>query len=425
MPKFNKILVEQREELKEKFEKERIIEREILHYCKPLITSKLIKVITGARRCGKSVFSQQLLENKNYGYVNFDDEKLAGIEPFELDELLKTVYEIYGKIDYLLLDEVQNVSKWELFVNRLQRQRLNIIVTGSNAKLLSKELATHLTGRHTAFELFPFSFREFLNYKEIKLKAETTKEIGIIKNTFNEYINNGGFPETLKENPKVYLKELYSTILLKDILLRHRVRYIKTFKDLASYVISNFAREISFNKLKNIFNLGSDHTAKNYLGFLEESYLIFTIEKFSYKKKESLIENRKLYAIDTGMINAVSFKFLDDISHLYENIVAVELLRKKAENFNIEIFYWKNPIKEEVDFVIKGGLKIKQLIQVCYNIDDYDTKKREIRALLKASKELKCRNMLVITEDKEGEEKIKNKKIKYVPLWKWLLTKFI
>ena len=175
MLKFNKILVEQREELKEKFEKERIIERELLHYCKPLINSKLIKVITGIRRCGKSVFSQQLLENKNYGYINFDDEKLAGIEPYELDELLKTVYEVYGKIDYLFLDEAQNISKWELFVNRLQRQGLNIIVTGSNAKLLSKELATHLTGRHIAFELFPFSFREFLNYKDIKLKAETQR----------------------------------------------------------------------------------------------------------------------------------------------------------------------------------------------------------------------------------------------------------
>ncbi len=423
MEKFNKILMEQREELKEKFEKEKIIERENLSYFEKLIKSNLIKIITGIRRCGKSVLSFQLLKNKKFGYINFDDEKLGGIEIEKLDHLMETIYEIYGAIDYLFLDEVQNINKWELFVNRLHRQGLNVIVTGSNAKLLSKELATHLTGRHIAFELLPFSFKEFLKYKEIDLKTDTTKQIGIIKKNLNEYIENGGFPETLKEpNPKIYLKSLYSTILLKDILLRHRVRYVKTFKDLANYIVSNFAREISYNKLKNVFNLGSDHTAKNYLEFLQESYLIFIIEKFSFKKKESLMENRKVYAIDTGMIKAISFRFTEDISHLYENVIALELIRKQTLNKNIETYYWKNPQQEEVDFVIKEGLKIKQIIQVCYNITDYDTKKREIRALLKASRELRCKNLLVITEDKEDTEIIDKKKINYIPLWKWLLN---
>ncbi len=421
MDNFRSILREQREELKEKFEKEKIIARENFHEVETVIPSRLIKVITGIRRCGKSIFAFQLLKNKNYGYINFDDEKLAGIESDQLNDLLEAVYEVYGKVDYLFLDEVQNVLGWELFVNRLQRQQLNVIVTGSNAKLLSRELATHLTGRHMAVELFPFSFREFLTYKGTAPLEETAKERGLIKKNLHEYLETGGFPETLKEpSPKLYLKSLYSTILLKDILLRHRVRYVKTFKDLASYIITNFSREVSFNKLKKIFNLGSDHTAKNYLEFLEESYLVFMIEKFSYKKKESLIENRKVYAIDTGIIKAVSFRFGEDISHLYENVVALELLRKKAREQSREIFYWKNPQQEEVDFVVKDGLKIQQLIQVCYDISDYDTKKRELRALLKASKDLKCKNLLVITEDKEGEEKIKNKKIKYIPLWRCL-----
>ena len=421
MENFRGILREQREELKEKFAKEKIIEREMFSQAERVVPSRLIKVITGIRRCGKSIFAGQLLKNKSYGYINFDDEKLAGIEPEKLNDLLEAVYEVYGEIDYLFLDEVQNINKWELFVNRLQRQGLNLIVTGSNAKLLSKELSTHLTGRHISLELFPFSFRAFLKYREIALKADTAKEIGLIKKNLNEYIETGGFPETLKEpSPKLYLKNLYSTILLKDILLRHRVRYTKTFKDLASYVISNFAREVSFNRLKNTFNLGSDHTIKNYLEFLQESYLTFTIEKFSYKRKESLVENRKVYIIDTGIIKSISFRFLEDISHLYENVIALELLRKKSID-DREIYYWKNPQQEEVDFIVKEGLKVRQIIQVCYDISDYDTKKRELRALLKANKELKCDKLLVITEDKEGEERIKGKKIIYKPLWKWLL----
>ncbi len=421
---LSKTLTDQKKELEEKNKKEKIIERELFPYIKKMLSSKLIKITTGIRRCGKSTFSSQLLEGKNYGYVNFDDEKLTGIEATKLNDVLRAVYEVYGRINYLFLDEIQNIDKWELFANRLNRQGLNLIITGSNAKLLSKELATHLTGRHIALELFPFSFKEFLTYKGINQKTETTEEIGIIKKYLNEYISNGGFPETLTEpSVNIYLKNLYSTILLKDILLRHKIRYERTFKDLASYVISNFAREISFNKLKNIFKLGSDHTAKNYLGFLEESYLIFNIEKFSYKKKESLIENRKSYVIDTGLIKVVSFRFLEDVSHLYENLVAIELLRKKSFNPNLEIYYWKNIQQEEVDFVIKEGLKVRQLIQVCYDISETNTKKREIRALLKANEELKCKNLIVITENYENEEIIKKKKIKYVPLWKWLLNK--
>ena len=424
MHRFAEIIREQQEELRAQLKEGKFIEREVLPRFAKLMDSSLIKVITGVRRCGKSVLSAQLLEGKKYGYVNFDDEKLMGIKTEELSGLLESVYEVYGKVDFLFLDEVQNVSGWELFVNRLQRQGLNIVVTGSNAKLLSRELATHLTGRHTAFELFPFSFREFLKYEGIMPEAATTKETGLIKKRLGEYIKSGGFPETLKEpNPKSYLKSLYSSILLKDILLRHRVRYVRTFRDLASYVMTNFAREVSFNKLKNIFNLGSDHTAKNYLSFLEESYLIFLIERFSYKKKESLVENRKSYVIDTGMIRAVSFRFSEDFSHVYENVVAIELLRRK--NQEQEVYYWKNPQQEEVDFVVKEGLMVKQLIQVCYDIEDTKTKDREIRALIKAGRDLRCKNMLVITEGKEGEEKLSwfgiKAEVRFMPLWKWLL----
>ncbi len=423
MRNFTAVINEQKRTLAKELAAGSFIERDVFKNFRKLLSSSLVKVVTGPRRTGKSVLSAQLLKDKPFGYVNFDDEQLIGIKNEELNDILSSVYEVYGKVDFIFLDEVQNITGWELFANRLQRQGLNLIITGSNAKLLSKELATHLTGRHFSLELLPFSFAEYIRYNGIKKDAETTEEISLLKHHFNQYLQNGGFPEAIKSPDAVsYLKTLYSTILTKDILIRHRIRYERTFRDLASYVMTNFAREVSFNKLKNIFKLGSDHTAKNYLGYLEESYLIFLIERFSFKKKESLADNRKAYSIDTGLINSVSFKFREDLSHLYENLVAVELMRRKASNPKQEVYYWKNMLQEEVDFIIKEGLKIKQLLQVCYKIEDPNTRKRELRALLKASKELRCSNLMVLTEGYGAEEKINGKKIKFVPIWKWLLT---
>ncbi len=422
MLRFTQILKDQREEINRQG---KIIERDCSAYFQSFLRSNLVKVITGVRRCGKSTLAFQLLKDKNFGYINFDDEELTEIAPEKLNDLLKSAYEVYGKIDYLILDEVQNVNKWELFVNRLQRQGLNIIVTGSNAKLLSKELATHLTGRHLAIELFPFSFREFLKYQGLQAKPETTLEIGLTKKYFQEYCQQGGFPEVLKKETefKTYLKGLYSTIIIKDILVKNRIKHQKTFKDLSIYLISNFGREVSFNRLKNIFHLGSEHTSKNYLGFLEESCLVFLVDRFSYKKKESLIGNKKIYAIDTGLINTLSSRFSEDIGHIYENIVALELLRKKTLDSNLEIYYWKNQIQEEVDFVVKENLAVKELIQVCYDLQNELTKKRETRSLVKAMNEFKLKEGLVITEDYDSEEMINGKKIKFMPLWRWLLEK--
>ncbi len=420
---LKQVIIDQKDELKNLVEREKIIDREFLTIYKRNISSDIIKVITGIRRCGKSIFSYQLLKDKDFAYINFDDERLVTLETKDLNNILEIFYEVYGEFKFILLDEVQNIYGWELFVNRLKRQGFNLIITGSNAKLLSKELATHLTGRHIALELFPFSFREFLDYHGVSVKSFlSTRDIGLIKRKFNEYIKTGGFPETLKRDmvPETYLQALYSTIINKDVVLRHRIKFIKTLKDISHYLITNHSNFMSFNKIKNIFNLKSTHTALNYVSFLEESYLFFFLKRLSFKQKESLIANRKAYCIDTGLINALSFKSSRDVGKLYENVVAIELLRKKALE-NIDIYYWQDIYKYEVDFVIKHGLKVMQLIQVCYDIEDYDTKKREIKALLRASKELKCKNLLVITEDKEGEEIIENKKIKYTPLWMWLL----
>lgn len=423
---LKQIIVDQKEELKSIFEKEKIIDREALNKYRSFLKSGLIKVITGPRRAGKSILCYQLLKDKKFAYINFDDENLAGLKTEDLNLILKAFYEIYKEPESILLDEVQNIEKWELFVNRLKRQGFNLLVTGSNAKLLSKELATHLTGRHFALELYPFSFKEFLELRNVTYWKEslTTRQIALIRRELESFLSDGGFPESLKEpNPKRYLSSLYSTILTKDVILRHRIRHIKTIKEVSNYLVSNFSCKVTFNKLKNIFSLKSIHTAQDYLHFLEECYLFFLIEKFSFKVKEKVTAPRKVYVIDTGLINAVSFASSKNTGRLYENLVAVELMRRKAFSPELEIYYWEDYSGKEVDFVLKEGPRIKQLLQVCYDIENYDTKMRELKSLIKAAKEIRAKrsDLLVITSDYEGEERFKNKTIKFIPLWKWLL----
>ncbi len=418
---ITQILRDQKQELIDGLKNKKIVEREAENYFKDALNSKLIKIISGVRRCGKSVLAYLILKNKNFAYMNFDDERLFDIDT---NKILSSFYEIYGKdIKCIFLDEIQNLSNWELFVNRLHRTGFNLFVTGSNAKLLSKELATHLTGRHVTIELLPFSFREYLSVIKFNEDIETTKGKSILKKELESYINIGGFPEIIvdKENPKVYLRELYRKIIERDIISRYNISYRKTFREIAFTLINNPGRKISYNRIKNQFKLGSEHTIKNYLSYLEEAYIIFLLNRFSYKPVEVEKSEKKVYVIDTGIINNLSTKSSKDYGYLYENLVAVELLRRKSFDNNLEIFYWKNPQHEEVDFVVRDRLKVKQLIQVCYDIDDYDIKKRETKALLKASKELECSNLLIITNDYEGEEKVDKRKIIFIPLWKWLL----
>lgn len=421
------VIADQKEEIERVFRKERIIEREFLDMCRPLMESDLIKVITGVRRSGKSVFSLELLGGRDYGYINFDDERLIGIKTSDLNLVLQAFYELFGELKFVFLDEIQNIEGWELFVNRLKRAGLNVLVTGSNAKLLSRELATHLTGRHAPIEMFPFSFREFLLFAEFKAARKafySTKQKAFLIRKLQEYLELGGFPEVLKEreNAKIYLATLYSTILTRDVVSRQRIKFIRTIREISNYLVSNFSKPITFNKIKNIFDLKSAHTSKNYISYLEESYLIFLLGKFSFKHKEVLASPKKVYAIDTGMVGALGFKSNENFGRLIENMVFIELARKRVLGRFQEFFYWKDYTGKEVDFVIKEGLKVKQLIQVTYASGRSEIEKRETVSLIKASEELRCNNLLILTWDFEGEEKIKGKKIIYTPLWKWLLN---
>jgi len=420
--KIRQILLDQKSELEDRIRRTKIVEREILNSLKEVSKSNLIKVMTGIRRSGKSFLTYLLLKDANFGYVNFDDPVLLTVTP---NDILSMLIEIYGKgLSVLFLDEVQNLDKWELFVNRLHRGGYNVFITGSNAKLLSKELATHLTGRHIPIEIFPFSFREYLRSIGFSESLETTRGRSLIKHELTNYIMTGGFPEIVveKENPKIYLRQLYNDIIEKDIIIRYNIAYKTTFREIALTVLSNFGRYVTFNSIKRQFGLKSDHTAKNYLSYLNESYLIFFIDKLSFKPKEVEMSPKKSYCIDTGMIQTVAIRFGEDWGRIIENLVAIELLRKRSYWFkNWSIYYWRDYQQHEVDFVIKEGLSIKQMIQVTYASDKDEIERRELRSLIKASEQLDCKNLLVITWDYEDNIEFNGKKIRFMPLWKWLL----
>ncbi|MGB9718731.1 MAG: ATP-binding protein [Thermoproteota archaeon] len=421
MIEVKRILVDQRSELEDRMNKERIVEREFLSSFRKVAASSLIKVTTGIRRTGKSFSTYLILKPSEFGYVNFDEPLLLTVTP---EEILSALIEIYGDVKIIFLDEVQNLKDWELFVNRLHRGGYNVFITGSNAKLLSSELATHLTGRHVPIEVFPFSFREYLKSKGFKESVETTRGISLIKHEFEKYIETGGFPEVVVkgESPKTYLRQLYNDIVEKDIIIRHNIAYRTTFREIALTMLSNFGRYVTYNSLKRQFGLRSDHTSKNYLSYLNESYLVLFINKLSPKPREVETGPKKIYCIDSGMIRSVGVSWREDLGRLIENLVAIELLRRRSYWFKeMEIYYWKNYEQYEVDFVIKKGLSIQQLIQVTYASRRMDIEKRELKALVKASEQLGCRNLLVLTWDYEGEEEIEGRKVKHLPLWKWLL----
>jgi predicted AAA+ superfamily ATPase len=413
---IKRAIVDKEEDLKGKMKSEKIIERELKI---DRISTDAATIITGVRRCGKSILAFLLTLNKQAAYVNFEDERLQ-VEARNLNLILEAITSLKGEVEFIVFDEIQYINGWERFVSRLLPTR-KIIITGSNARLLSKEFATFLSGRHIDYELFPFSFREYLNFSNFKPNVHLTRDISKTRELLKEYIKTGGFPLTFKLG-RNFLVENYKDIVERDVIQRYKVKYEKVLKELAKYYISTVAREISFNKLKNILNVRSVQTIKNYSEFLSNAYLIFFLEKYSPKLKLQMISPKKVYCIDNGFVEAMSFKTSEDFGRLMENLVAVELMRRKSYWFkNQEIYYWKDYQQNEVDFLVKEGEKIKQLIQVTYVSDKNEVETREIKGLLKASELLNCKNLVVITWDYEDKISIENRKIIFKPLWKWLL----
>lgn len=402
-----------------------------LEKCLRFLKTKVIIAIIGVRRAGKSYIMRQvvkkLIENgtkrKNILMVNFEDRRFAEFYPKLLDEVYETYLEFLKPDDkpFIFLDEVHNVPKWERWVRTMQELgKAKIVVSGSSAKLLAGELATLLTGRHLDLVVFPLSFKEFLYFKNLNIKNKldlAAKKIEI-KRCFREYLEFGGFPEVvLSKEKKQLLLTYFDDIITKDIERRYNLREREKLRALARFYLTNISSRITFNSLSKFLNT-TTNTIEKFSSYLEEANILFFVKRFSFRVKEQEKSPRKVYAIDVGLANAIGFKFSANFGRVAENIVAIELKRDS----NAEIYYWKDPQHQEVDFILKQGLKVKQLIQVCWNLNDYRTKKRELKSLLKASKELKCKNLLVITSDYESEEKIDGKKIRFIPLWRWLLN---
>jgi predicted AAA+ superfamily ATPase len=249
----------------------------------------------------------------------------------------------------------------------------------------------------------------------------TTRMSAKIKKEFTHYLNSGGFPEVLKFG-KAILRSIYEDVIYKDIISRYKIRKTRSFKELVRVLASNYSKEFTYTKLKKVIRLKDIETIKKFVDYLDSSYLFFVLEQFSYKLKRQMLAPKKIYSIDPGMIEIMAFKFSRDPGKVIENVVAIELQRQKCFDPDIEIFYWKNERGEEVDFVVKKGNAVHELIQVSYEVENPLTREREIKALLKGAIELRCKHLKIITDDYEDEEQHKDLKIIFIPLWKWLLA---
>ena len=370
-----------------------------------LLQNPLIKLITGPRRVGKSVFALLMLQGKNFAYLNFDDNQL--LEKWEEDLAMSALDDVYPDYDFMLLDEIQNLPDWDLWVSKLYRHGKNLIITGSNANMLSSEMATVLTGRYLQIEMLPFSLDETMRWKNISPDRKEQAAQAIV--LADDYMRNGGYPETILARgiTKNYLSTLFDSILLKDVAQRHNVRNTTDLYNLATYLLSNFCNPISANELAGELGMSSVATTKKFCDYLNEPYLFFYLPRFNNKLKLMNKAPKKVYVVDNGFVQSTAFNLSENLGRLLENQIFVELLRRGYIPGQT-LFYYRTRNDKEIDFVTRKGAKVEQLIQVCYDMTSEKTRKRELDALVEAAEELHCDNLLVITNSQE--EKIEWKR---------------
>jgi len=416
---LKEIIAEQAEAISKK---DRGIGRESLNKVKEYLDLPQGIVISGIRRVGKSTLLTQIMDNFYEGstyYLNFEDERLLNFEVSDFNHLYELFVELFGQQRVFFFDEIQNVNGWEMFVRRMIDRGFKFFLTGSNASLLSKELGTKLTGRHLSIELYPFSFKEFLRFKGYGITEKSlllTEERARIKRFFNEYLLEGGMPEHVRYKDADILKKVYDDIIYRDIVARYDIKGVKSLRELALYFLSNPGTLFSYNKLKGFLGLGSVNTAKNYVEYLENSFIIFTINSFAYSLKQQVMAPKKVYCLDTGLARAISFKFSRNRGRFLENLVFIELKRRGEE-----VYYYKTGKSFEVDFLIKKGPGIEHLIQVSQSLSAPEVRERELRALVSGLEELNLPKGLILTEDEEEEIEVGNKRVSIRPVYKWLL----
>ena len=420
-------MLDKKEEIKELEVKERLIEF-------PILKNFIISVI-GPRRAGKTYSIFNLIKTKNlrdedFLFINFEDEYVKAMERGKLIKVISYHHELYGKEPrFVFLDEIQAFENWKTFVYTLfEKKRYFIFITGSSSRLLSREIATQLRGRSISVLVLPFSFKEIIALKEIDADKISSRTESKIKNLLRIYLKDGGFPDVVltEINKKIFFRDYLDLVVFRDVVERFRIKHPYLVKMIITFMLPSFAKEFSINRIFNILKSRDIKVSKKvlykYSYALQDSMFCFFLKKFSFSERESLLSIPKIYLNDLGLINySISTRFEKDLGRLMENAVFLELKRKESKGESSSIFYWRDYQQREVDFVIKEGLNVKQLIQVCYSLEDFDTRKREIKALLKASRDLKCKDLLVLTWDEEYTIEEKGKKIKVLPLWKWLI----
>jgi len=398
-----------------------------------------INDIVGPRRAGKTYLMyltiqklRERLDKEATVYINFENRKLMPLQETYFNDVIDFIYaenllEKYGTV-YLFLDEVQRIEGWEHYIRSIYdefKEKVRIYISGSSANLLSKEYAKLLTGRHLTTQVFPLSFLEFLHFQglTVNLDMRTEREEARVKKALSEYLQTGGFPDVvLGQDKDAILSQLFTDIVSRDVLSRTTIRKANVVEEFSYYLASNIGNLLSFNKMKNYFaSRGikiSVPTLSNYFWHFKNAFLFFDSTIFSYTVKDQLLYPRKIYCVDTGLANASGFKTSEDTGRLYENMVAIELLRK-----GYEIYYWKTKQQEEVDFVVKKWMQVVQLIQVCTELTSNETFQREVKVLLKALDAFHLNKGMILTDDMERTESIDGKTIAMVPLWKWLVTR--
>jgi len=414
--RIKQILADQREAI---LNKEPGIVRTVLSDVHKKMRLPHIVVISGLRRVGKSTLLRQIIQkyyhNEDFYYINFEDERLFNFKAENFNFLYEVLVELYGEKKTFFIDEIQNISNFESFVRRFYDAGFKFFITGSNAKLLSREIGSKLTGRYVEITVNPFSFNEYLNLNDVHFEENMlykTESRALLKKHFENHLINGGMPEFIKYNDPEILFRIYEDIVIKDIAVRYRIDNLYEMRELFQYIITNFANKISFHSLKKITGLGSITTVKKYILFLSETFFISVVHKFDFSLKKQLVNVKKIYISDNGFISKLSTRVTDGKGWLLENYV-YNLLKTKGS-----VSYYTG--KNECDFVIQKGKNIKQAIQVTSELSD-NNRQREINGLIDAMKLFGLDNGLILTNDQEEDFSEGGYRISVKPVWKWAL----
>ena len=383
-----------------------------------LLNSHLIKLITGPRRVGKSTHALLMLRDKNFAYLNFDSQPL--LDAWDANLVMRMLDDVYPNYEYLLLDEVQNLDAWDLWVSELFRKGKNLVITGSNAKMLSSEMATVLTGKYLQIERFPFSMEEFFDWNKLDLHNLKSEQQAEGKVLTDDYMRNGGYPEVVASRQLVrsYLDTLFDSIIWKDVAKRHNVRNITDLNNLAMYMISNFCNPLSANELSEELGFQSVNTTKKFMDYLHEPYLFYYMSRYNNKLKLMKKAPRKVYVVDNGFVTAKAFAVSGNLGRLLENQVFVELVRR-GYNTDKSMFFYRSRNDKEVDFVLRKGAHIERLVQVCYDMSSPKTEKREVDSIVECAEELRCSNLTIVTHEEERTLEKNGYTISVVPVSKF------